>query len=79
MGDLRVEVVVGERPHRLELGRLARRQPVAAVEQRRAEGDRDGQIVGQHRRAEQVAVLGRLARPGRRRSTAFGQECRALG
>jgi hypothetical protein len=42
VSELRVEVVVGERPHRLELGRLARRQPVAIVEQRGAEGDRDG-------------------------------------
>ena len=70
---------MGERPHRLELCRLVRRQPVAIVEQRRAHGDRDRQIVRQHRRAEQVAVLGRLARPRRRRRAAPGQERRTRG
>jgi hypothetical protein len=70
---------VCERPHRLELCGLARRQPVATVEQRRAHCDRDRQIVGQHGGAEQVAVLGRLARPRRARRAAFGQERRTLG
>jgi hypothetical protein len=63
VGELRVEVVVGERPHRLELCRLTRRQPVTTIEQRRAHRDRDRQIVGHYGRAEQVRLSG--GSPGR--------------
>lgn len=45
VADRRVQVVVEEGAHRLELGRLAGTQPVAAVEERRAQRHGDREIV----------------------------------
>ena len=77
LGD---ERVVGEGRHRLQRARLARRQPVALVEERGAEGDRDGQAVGRHARAEDAGVGRRpLARRAEQGVVAARQPARALG
>ena len=75
----RVQVVVGERGHRGQPGRLARGQPVAVVEQRGADADRDGQAVRDHGRPEHPGVRRRRADALRRRGAARGQEPGPVG
>ncbi len=70
----RVQVVVGERGHRGQQGRLAPSQAVAVVEQRGAHPDRDGQPVRDHGRAEHPGVRRRGAGARGRRGAARGQE-----
>jgi len=56
VGDVRVEVIVREGGHRGQLGRPLAGKAEAAVEQRRADADRDRQVVRHDDRAEHTRV-----------------------
>ncbi len=75
-GQRGLEVVVGERHHRRQVGRLALGDPEAVVEQRGAESDSDRQPVGRRSqdracRCPTVAIRAR-GRPARRRRSGTG-------
>ena len=74
-----LEEVVGERPHRGQLQRLAVPEAVTVVEQARSHGQRDGQPVRRDRGPQDVAVGGRLPDPEVGRGTAGGEEPGAVG